>query len=170
MTENINTKAVSLIEIEAAYQERLNYVADYMEIGVARIVESINKRLGTNWVPDERKSAEMGTSYLIWGVYDPLIKRSYLDLDFNYEELPMDSGKGFYYNLELNPSASSCIDLGFPMEHLMIDEGQVQIDVITSSNYEDIEPVISFTKPVSKKFLLGEDAARAVKKRDEKKG
>lgn len=66
MTEHINTKALSLVEIEAAYQERLDYVGDYMEIGVARIVESINKRLGTNWVPDERKSAEMGNllSYL----------------------------------------------------------------------------------------------------------
>ncbi|NUU54884.1 hypothetical protein HP548_12435 [Paenibacillus taichungensis] len=109
-----------------------------------------------------------GTSYLIWGVYDPLIKRSYLSLDFNYEELPMDSGRGFYYNLVLNPSASSCIDLGFPMEYLVIDEGQVQIDVITSADDENIEPFISFTKPVSKKFLFGEDAAYAVKTRDEK--
>lgn len=167
MTENINTRALSLVEIEAAYQERLDYVADCLEIGVARIVESINKQLGTNWVPDERRSAEMGTSFLIWGVYDPLIESSYLDLDFNYEELPMDSRKGFYYNLVLNPSASSCIEMGFPMEHLVISEGQVQIDVVTNDE-EDFEPVISFTKPVSKKFLFGENAARAVKTRDEK--
>ncbi|SLK16662.1 MULTISPECIES: hypothetical protein [unclassified Paenibacillus] len=168
MTEHIDTKALSLIEIEAAYQERLDYVADCLEIGVARIVESINKRLGTNWVPDERRSAEMGTSYLTWGVHDPFIKKSYLDLEFNYEELSMDFGKGFYYNLVLEPSASSSIELGFPMEHLVIDEGQVRIDVITSADDEDTEPVISITKPVSKKFLFGEDAARAVKKRDEK--
>ncbi|MET1174361.1 hypothetical protein [Paenibacillus amylolyticus] len=167
MTENINTKALSLVEIEAAYQEKLDYVADCLEIGVARIVESINKRLGTNWVPNEKRSAEIGTSYLTWGINNPLFKCLYFELDFKYEEIIMESGRGFYYNLVLDPSASSCIELGFPMEHLVIDEGQVWIDVITSAD-EDIEPIISFTKPVSKKFLSGEDAARAVKKRDEK--
>ncbi|NUU74652.1 hypothetical protein [Paenibacillus xylanilyticus] len=165
MNSKIDILNVSLEQLQSAYDERLALVASYLEIGVKRIIESINKLLGTNWEL-EGLYEEIYDSTIVCGVYDPLYKRSHAIVHFGFTEHPMNSEDGFYFDVSLDATSSALIDLGFPMETVTVKEAKVRIEVFTKK--EMIMPRIQSSSPIKKKFLMGEKAALEVFKRDSK--